>query len=79
MSEQNFFNKIKISELKGIKISVINSYKDHLIVGDVEGNVVNLWFFASLAWYNINQQLQGLRKEDEYGERIDQIRSGYSV
>ena len=39
MSEQNFFNKIKISELKGIKISVINSYKDHLIVGDVEGNV----------------------------------------
>ena len=39
MSEQKFFNKLKISELKGIKISAINAYKDQFIIGDTEGNV----------------------------------------
>ena len=39
MSEPKFFNKIKISDLKDIKISAINAYKDHLIIGDNEGNV----------------------------------------
>ncbi len=39
MSESKFFNKIKLSELKDIKISAINAYKDHLIIGDVSGNI----------------------------------------
>ena len=39
MSEPKFFNKIKISELKDIKITAINAYKDQLIIGDAEGNV----------------------------------------
>ena len=39
MSEPKFFNKIKISELKDIKITAINAYKDQLIIGDIEGNV----------------------------------------
>ena len=39
MSEPKFFNKIKICELKDIKITAINAYKDQLIIGDNEGNV----------------------------------------
>ena len=39
MSEPKFFNKIKLSELKDIKISAINVYKDYLIIGDTEGNI----------------------------------------
>ena len=39
MSEPKFFNKIKISELKDIKVSAITSFKDQLIIGDNEGNV----------------------------------------
>ena len=39
MSEPKFFNKIKISDLKDVKISAINAYKDQLIIGDNEGNV----------------------------------------
>ena len=40
MSETKFFNKIKLSDLKDIKISAINAYKDHLIIGDSEGNIL---------------------------------------
>ena len=39
MSEPKFFNKIKISELKDVKVSAINAFKDQLIIGDSEGNV----------------------------------------
>ena len=39
MSEPKFFNKIKISELKDVKVSAINAFKDQLIIGDNEGNV----------------------------------------
>ena len=39
MSESKFFNKIKLSDLKDIKISTINAYKNHLIVGDTSGNI----------------------------------------
>ena len=39
MSEPKFFDKIKISEIKDIKISTITSYKDRIIIGDLDGNV----------------------------------------
>ena len=39
MSEPKFFKKLKVLDLKDIKISVIIAYRDQIIIGDTEGNV----------------------------------------
>ena len=39
MSEHKFFNTIKITDSKDVKISSINTYKKNIIIGDVNGGI----------------------------------------
>ena len=67
MSECKFFNKIKISDLKDTKITAIASFKNNIIIGDVNGGIYS---------YEINSKNKLIQKGEIFTKnKIEQILS----